>query len=261
MSKFLKIMAMILVLTVALSAIGCSGDSGTLTLAGSTTVEPLAKKWADTYEAANSGVSISVQGGGSSAGVKGAAMETADIGMASREMKDSEKTEFPSLITHHVAADGVAVVVHPSSSVSNLSLSEIQAIFAAGSDDTWTLINREEGSGTREVFEDNVMDGTEVGADAEYLASNGACKQKIASTENAIGYISLGYVDSSVKAITIDNVVCSPDTCLDGSYPISRFLNFITMGEPEGLAKKFLDYCMSAEGQSIVAEEGYISIA
>jgi phosphate transport system substrate-binding protein len=259
MSKKIRILTMV-VLAIAMVLAGCSSGSDTITLAGSTTVEPLAKKWADTYDAANPGITISVQGGGSSAGVKGAAMKTADIGMASREMKDSEMSEYPTLVTHHVASDGVAIVVNPSSSLANLSLVEVRGIFAEGSNDTWTVINREEGSGTREVFEEKVMDGTEVGAAAEYLASNGAVKQKVASTKNAIGYISLGYVDQSVKTVTIDNVACNPDNCLNGSYPISRFLNFITMGEPEGLARKFIEYCLSTEGQAIVAEEGYISI-
>jgi len=254
---------MIVVLTmVALSAMlvaGCSGTSS-ITIGGSTTVQPLSEAWTETFTA-SSDVEISVQGGGSSAGVKGAAEGTLDIGSASREMKSSEEDEYPSLIVHHVAADGVAVVVHPSNDVSDLTLEEIRDIFAAGSNDEWTVINREEGSGTREVYEDIVMDGVEVAPNAEFLPSNGACKEKVANTENAIGYISLGYVDESVKAIKVDGVVCSEDNVRNGSYPVMRYLNYITDGEPEGIVKEYIDYCLSSDGQQIAADEGYIKLS
>jgi len=235
---------------------GCSGTSS-ITIGGSTTVQPLSEAWSESFD---SDIEISVQGGGSSAGVKGAADGTLDIGAASREMKSSEEDEFPNLIVHHVAADGVAIVVHPSNDVSDLTLEEIRDIFAAGSGDEWTVINREEGSGTREVYEDIVMDGVEVAANAEFLPSNGAVKEKVANTENAIGYISLGYVDSSVKAVKVDGVVCTEENVVNGSYPVMRYLNYITDGEPEGVVKEYIDYCLSAAGQKIAADEGYIKL-
>ena len=240
---------------------GCGHNlAGTITVGGSTTVQPLAEKWAKTFEAQNPEVKVIVQGGGSSAGVKGCAQGILNIGAASRELKSSEMREYPDLVITHVAADGVAIVVHPSNNTADLTLEEIRNIFAAGSDDTWTVINREEGSGTREVFEKKVMAGTEVASNAEFLPSNGAVKQKVAATPNAIGYISLGYVDLSVKALSIDGVACNEANCVNGSYPVTRYLNFITKGEPEGLTKEFIDFCLSAEGQRIVDEEGYISI-
>jgi len=235
---------------------GCSGTSS-ITIGGSTTVQPLSEAWSESFD---SDIEISVQGGGSSAGVKGAAEGTLDIGAASREMKSSEEDEYPNLIVHHVAADGVAVVVHPSSDVSDLTLEEIRDIFAAGSNDDWTVINREEGSGTREVYEDIVMDDIEVAPNAEFLPSNGAVKEKVANTENAIGYISLGYVDESVKAVKVDGVVCTEENVVNGSYPVMRYLNYITDGEPEGVVKEYIDYCLSAAGQQIAADEGYIKL-
>jgi len=260
--KFSKRIMMALVAAVALSAMlitGCAGGGGSITIGGSTTVQPLSEAWTETFTP-SSDVEISVQGGGSSAGVKGAADGTLDIGSASREMKDSEASEFPNLIVHHVAADGVAIVVHPSNDVSDLTLEEVRDIFAAGSGDEWTVINREEGSGTREVYEDIVMDGVKVAPNAEFLPSNGAVKQKVAATENAIGYVSLGYVDSSVKAVKVDGVVCSEDNVVNGSYPVMRYLNYITDGEPEGIVKEYIDYCLSAAGQQIAADEGYIKL-
>ena len=240
---------------------GCGHNpSGSITEGGSTTVQPLAEKWAKAFEAQNPEVKVIVQGGGSSAGVKGCAQGILDIGAASRELKSSETSQHPELVVTHVAADGVAIVVHPSNSTTGLTLEEIRNIFATGSGDTWTVINREEGSGTREVFEKKVMAGTEVAPNAEFLPSNGAVKQKVAATPSAIGYISLGYVDLSVKALSIGSVACNEANCVNGSYPVTRYLNFITKGEPEGLTRKFIDFCLSAEGQGIVGEEGYISI-
>ncbi len=252
--------AVALLALVAVAASGCSGGGSTIITGGSTTVQPLSEKWAAAFMAQNSGVDITVQGGGSSAGVKGAADGTLDIGAASRDVKAEEMSANPDLVVYRVAADGVAIVVHPSNTLENLSLSDVQAIFAAGSNDEWTVINREEGSGTREVFETLVMNGVEVAADAEFLPSNGAVKQKVAGTKNAIGYISLGYVDSSVKALKIDGVVCNEDNVLNGSYKVMRYLNYITKGEATGVVKEYIDYCLSAAGQQMAADEGYIKI-
>lgn len=240
---------------------GCGGGmSGTITEGGSTTVQPLADRWAEAFEAQNPDVSVIIQGGGSSAGVKGCAEGILDIGAASRELKSTEMSQWPDLIVTRVAADGVAIIVHPSNSATDLTLEEIKAIFANGSNDAWTVINREEGSGTREVFEEKVMAGTELSSNAEFLPSNGAVKQKVASTATAIGYLSLGYVDSSVKALSVDGVTCNEANCLDESYPVTRYLNFVTNGEPTGLVGEFIAFCLGPEGQAIVGEEGYISI-
>jgi len=255
------LLPLFILIVAALALAGCGGTtSSTITTGGSTTVQPLADKWAKAFEAQDPGIKVIVQGGGSSAGVKGCAQGTLDIGAASRELKSSETDQWPDLVVTHVAADGVAIVVHPSCSVTSLTLEEIRDIFAAGSNNTWTVLNREEGSGTREVFEKKVMADAEVASNAEFLPSNGAIKQKVASTANAIGYISLGYVDSSVKALSIGGIACSEANCLSGSYPVTRYLNFITKGEPAGQSGKFIDFCLGAKGQKIVEQEGYISV-
>lgn len=259
MRKRLTISGIVLAIVAGLTFVGCSGG-GEIAIGGSTTVQPLSEVWSEAYMAENPDVNITVQGGGSSSGVKGAAQGTLDIGAASREMKSEEKDEWPEIIAHRVAADGVAIVVHPSNDASDMTLAQIRDIFAAGSTEEWTVVHREEGSGTREVYEEKVMQGTEVAADAEFLPSNGAVKQKVASTENAIGYISLGYVDSSVKPLKVDGVECTEKNVIDGSYPVMRYLNYITKGEPEGPVADYINYCLSSEGQEIVAGEGYIPL-
>lgn len=235
--------------------------TGTLQEGGSTSVEPLARMWAGAFEVLNPNTSIIIQGGGSSAGIKGVAEGIYDIGAASREVKSSELETYPSLVTHHIAIDGVAIVVHASNtSVSNMTLEEVRAIFNTGSDDTWTVISRDEGSGTRECFEKAVMGDEEIAASCEFYNSNGAVKQKVATTENAIGYISLGFVDESVKALSLNGVEATEANVLNESYPIWRYLNFVTMGEPTGLAKAFIDWCLTEAAQGIAEKEGFTSI-
>jgi phosphate transport system substrate-binding protein len=241
-------------------ATGCSSSGGSITIGGSTTVQPLSEVWAEAFMADNKGVEIAVQGGGSSAGVKGAAEGVLDIGAASREVKADELTKWSDLKIFRVAADGVAICVHPSRDTANLTLDEVKAIYMAGSNAEWTVISREEGSGTREVFEEKVMGGEKIAAKAEFLPSNGAVKQKLASTENGIAYISLGYIDSAVKTVKVNGVECNEKTILDGSYPVMRFLNYITKGDPKGIIKDYIDFALGSEGQAMVAAEGYIPL-
>jgi phosphate transport system substrate-binding protein len=153
-------------------------------------------------------------------------------------------------------------VVHPSNpnGVTDLSIKEVRDIFAAGSGFTWTVVSREEGSGTRETFEKKVMGDEEISASAEFLPSNGAVKQKVAATSNAIGYLSLGYVDSSVKAVNIDGVECNTSTVRSGAYAVSRTLYYVTKGEAEGDVLDYINFCLSTQGQQIVEEEGYIPL-
>ena len=132
-----------------------------------------------------------------------------------------------------------------------------------GGTDEIMVVSREEGSGTRACFEELVMgkDGSVITDKAILQSSNGAVRTAVAGNEAAIGYLSLGYVDESVKALAIDGVACNAENCRDGSYPVVRSLNFVTNGDPSGLVAHFIHFCQSAEGQEIVAAEGYISMA
>jgi phosphate transport system substrate-binding protein len=242
--------------------------SGELQLAGSSTVQPLAQSLAEAFMAQNPDVGIDVQGGGSSVGVKSAAEGTTPIGNASRALKDSEMEEYPDLIAHTIARDGIAIVVHPEVPVDGLSKDEVRQIFAGeitnwnevgGPDENIIVVSREEGSGTRGAFEDMVMGESLIVDTALLQPSNGAVKTTVASTPLSIGYISFGYLDDSVKALAVDGVDATVANADSGEYPVVRPLNMVTNGEPTGLAKAFLDFIMSDEGQAIVAEE-YIPV-
>jgi phosphate transport system substrate-binding protein len=242
-----------------------------ISLAGSTTVQPVAEKLAEAFKAATPGVQIDVQGGGSSVGVKSAGEGTVDIGMASREVKDSELDEYPSLAIHTIARDGIAIAVHPGVAVDGLTVEQVRDIFSGaianwsevgGPDKAIVVVSREEGSGTRGAFEELVMgkDGPVIVDTAILQPSNGAVKTTVSTTDDSIGFLSFGYLDDSVKALAIDGIEATVDNAKSGTYPIVRPLNMLTGGEPQGVVKAFLDFVMSAKGQAVVEEEGYLPV-
>ena len=244
--------------------------TGELSLAGSTTIQPLAEQAAAAFTEMHPGVKIDVSGGGSSTGVKSAGEGTADIGMASREIKESELDEFPNLAIHTIAKDGIAIVVHPDVGVDGLTIEQVRSIFAGeitnwsevgGSDTPIVVISREEGSGTRGAFEEMVMgEESPIVETALLFPSNGAVRTAVSTTPDSIAYLSFGYLDDSVKALAIDGVDATVANALNGSYPVVRPLNMLTDGEPEGVEKAFLDFIFSSDGQAIVEEEGYLPV-
>jgi phosphate transport system substrate-binding protein len=269
----------LLVLTLLVTAVGCqptptavpTGLSGEISVAGSTTVQPLAEKLAEAFTAANPGVQIDVQGGGSSVGVKSAGQGQVDIGAASREVKESELEEYPDLQVFTIARDGIAIVVHPDVAVDGLTKDQVRDIFAGevvnwsevgGPDKPIVVVSREEGSGTRAAFEEMVMgeEGPVIVDTAILQPSNGAVRTTVSTTPDSIGFLSFGYLDSSTKALAVDGVLPTPENAASGTYPIVRPLNMMTKGEPSGVVKAWLDFILSAEGQAIVVEEGYIAV-
>ena len=193
-----------------------AGDTGTtLTIAGSTSVQPFAEKLAETYMATHPGLAINVQGGGSTAGVRAAETGAAQIGMSSRHLKDNEE----SLHQVTIALDGIAIIVNAANPVAGLTRAEVAAIFAGeiprwstvgGRDRPIHFVTREEGSGTRGAFEEMVMGKKEIAPRALVQDSNGAVREIVASDPDALGYISLGLVDRRVRAVAVDGVLADP---------------------------------------------------
>lgn len=257
--------AVILALTLVMAS-ACSGSTQTITEAGSTTVQPLAEKFAGAFQAQHPDVEITIQGGGSSVGVKSAADGTVDIGAASRELKESE----PNLVKHLLAKDGIAIVCHPSNTIQELSIEQVQEIFAGkisnwsqvgGDDKELHIVAREAGSGTRAAFEEMVMgEEAEITNNAILQPSNGAVRTTVAGDEYSIGFLSFGYIDSSVNPLSIDGIEGTVENALNGTYPVVRPLYFLTTEQPEGIVKEFIDFCLSTDGQKLVEEEGYIPV-
>jgi len=265
--------AIIVVLVAMLS--GCidnKKDEKTITIKGSSTVLPVATLCAEEYMNKHDNVRIIVSGGGSSLGIKSVGTGDADIGDASREIKQSEIDAYPDVnfVDHKIALDGVAVIVSKeiyNSGVTDISLEQLKAIYN-GTINNWNILGgpdeeifvneREEGSGTRDTFME-LVDLEETNADIAHSA-NSQVKQAVSNSQVGIGYVGLGYVDEDTPALSIDNVSPTSETIQLGTYPISRSLHMYTNGEPSGEVKKFLDFIMGPEGQAIVEEEGFIPI-
>ncbi len=240
--------------------------SGTITEAGSTTVQPVAESIAAAFMSKYPGVKVVIQGGGSGVGVKSAAEGTVDIGAASRELTPEEATK----VTPHVLAkDGIAIVAHKSQTVSNLTKAQVADIFTGkitkwsqigGPDKTIHVIAREEGSGTRAAFEEMVLPkGAVITSNAILQPSNGALRTAVAGDPDAIGFLSFGYLDDTVKAFSIDGIPATVENAKKGTYPIVRPLLFLTKGEPKGIVKEFINFCLGPAGQEIVAKD-YIPV-
>ncbi|MEL7655823.1 MAG: phosphate ABC transporter substrate-binding protein [Bacillota bacterium] len=284
-----KLLAITLVIILALGALaGCgakeSADTkepaaevtGTVVTAGSTSVQPLSEELAAAFMDANPGITVEVQGGGSGQGIKAIAEKIADIGALSREVKEEEKSSVSDILV--IAKDGVAVVVNPASTVENLTIEQIKKIYTGeiknwsevgGEDAPIVVVTREEGSGTRGAFTEitKVLAKNEAGEevdnttkDALVQGSTGAVMQTVATTPNTIGYVSLGSLSDTVKAVTVENVAPTTETVLSGEYKISRPFNYVTGGELSEAAQMYIDFVMSEEGQSIVEENGFIPV-
>lgn len=261
MKRIILVLGAVLLLTAACSR----GGSGTqIVVAGSTSVQPFADRWAEVFMAKHPGLVVNVQGGGSSAGIQAAKSGAADIGTSSRELK-SDEMDLNRIV---VARDGLAVVVHPSLPLDNLSLLQVKSIFD-GEIRKWSkiipldrpidVVTREEGSGTRGAFQDMVMGKTtRITSLAIVEDSNGTVREIVASDPDSIGYISLGLVTPRVKALGLDGVKASEASIVAGRYKLVRPFLFLTKGQPSGMAKKFIDFVLSPEGQDLIMKEGLI---
>ena len=293
----MSVLAIVTGLFIVLS--GCGGNGGTTTeekqgisgsfkIIGSNTVEPLSVLWAEDFMKENPDISIAVSGPGSGVGIAALIDGTTDIAQASRAMKSSEYDQAkkngrdPVEIT--VAMDALSVVVNPSNPVDELTIAQLSGIFSGsitnwnevgGNDATIVALSRDTNSGTHVFFKEHVvqMQGTdkedktlEYGPKVLLLPSTKEGVDEVAGNENAIFYPGLGYVTDEVKPLAIKAIPDSPGVlpsvaaAQDGSYPISRGLYYYTDGEPTGIIKAYIDYCLSAEGQGRVTESGYVPL-
>ncbi len=242
---------------------GAGGElRGSITIAGSTSVQPVSEELAKAFMAKHPKVTVSVQAGGSGQGIKAAIDGIADIGASSRPLKDDEAAQVHQT---QICSDGIAVIVHPSNEVSGLTLEQVKRIYAGeitnwkevgGRDKAIAVVTREEGSGTRGAFEEMVM-GKEarISVRAIVQPSSGGVKAAVAGNPNAIGYTSIGYLDTTVKTVEVDGVAPTAENIRNGTYKISRPFLYLTRGEPSGLVKEYIDFCLGPEGQEIVAQD------
>jgi phosphate transport system substrate-binding protein len=239
--------------------------TGTLTIAGSTSVQPFSEVLAEKFMAANKGVQVNVQGGGTAVGITAAESGAAQIGSASRALTADEKTQLKDI---QIALDGIAIVVHPSNTVKALKTEDVMNIYLGniknwkelgGADAPITVVSREDGSGTRDAFTTLVMQKKDIIKTAIIQNSTGAVATTVAGDKNAIGYVSLSSVNNTVKALTVDGADASVANVLNGTYKLQRPFLYVTKDAPAGLAKAFIDFVLSAEGQQIIVDNGAVS--
>jgi phosphate transport system substrate-binding protein len=264
--------AALVAVAVTLILAGCgrsaSGSQTSLTVTGSTTVMPIAEVAATEFEAANPGKRVLVSGIGSSAGIEAVTKGTCDIGTSSRDLKPEEKTL--GLVDIKIALDAIAVIVNPSNPVTGLTKAQVSDIFqgkiknwkeVGGPDLAIGLVNRDEASGTREAFSKFVLGTADFDPAAAVLPGTGQVRSVVAQASGAIGYISLGFVDPSVKPLAVDGIPANETTVGNGTYPLSRYLHFLTKGEPTGLAKAYIDFVLSPKIQeSVVRDAGFLPV-
>jgi len=256
-----------------------SGERQTIKISGSTTVLPIVQKAADQYMAAHPDADIQISGGGSGVGIQAIGTKTVDIGMSSREVTSAEMAKYPTFVITPVAQDGIAVIVNPANTIQYITLDQVRDIYLGkitkwseitganvpGTNNQIVVIGRDSASGTRTYFDETVLLKATPTKQMLEKNSNGAVLQTVAQTPGSIGYVSIGFVSKDVKALPIwynANKIVAPNlaTVKDKTYPVSRDLYVITNGQPSGRTSDFIMYILSAEGQKIVAEEGYVTL-
>jgi phosphate transport system substrate-binding protein len=244
-----------------------------IVIKGSTTVLPIAQVTLEAYMKANPGANISLSGGGSGEGIKALMDQSADIANSSREIKKTElelaKSKNVEPKETVVAIDAIVPIVSPRNKVRDLTVDQLSQIYQ-GKITNWkevggenleiVVISRDSSSGTFEAWGELVLKGAKVSPRAQLQASNGAIVQAVSKNKYALGYIGLGYIDKTVKALTVNGIQASDKTALSKEYPVSRFLYMYTNGEPKGETAKFIQFVLSPAGQVLVKKEGFVPL-
>lgn len=250
-----------------------AGDK--ITIDGSTTVGPIAKAFAEYYMKQNPGVNITVSESGSGNGAKSLINSVCDIADMSRFMKDKEfkaaveKGVFP--VAHVVALDGIAMIVHPSNPVGKITVDKVRDVYTGkiknwkdlgGPDRKIVMISRDTNSGTYETFNKLVMKKEKIAEGTEYVGSNGAVRSRVQSTPAAVGYVGLGFLDKTVKGLTVNGIYPTLKTISTGTYPIARPLFMFTNGYPKmgSHIYRFVTLHLTKEGQKIVKRIGFVPV-
>ena len=244
------------------------GLSGTLQIAGGTAHISCETKAVKTILKAYPDVNITIAGGGSGVGIKQVCEGLIDIGNTGRAPTDDEVTRC-GLKVFKFAVDGIGVVVNPKNSLGNLTGDQLRAVFSGrinnwkelgGPDAFINVYTRDAESGTRKVFWSKGLGKGDITQKANFAASNSGMKTSVAGDPNAIGYISLGVADPSVKLLSMDGVSPSPDNVKSGRFKIARGLYINTSGEPNDLSRAFITYMLGTEGQALVEEYGFLPV-
>lgn len=287
MRKFMLLVAILVAFSIMMTGCGKPDEAKTdktaeaakpITVKGSDTMVNLSTAWAEAFMKANPNKQVSVTGGGSGAGIAALINGTTDLANASRPMKDEEKAKLAGFKETAVALDCITIVVNPKNPVNELTIPQLAKIFTGeakswkefgGPDKPISILSRESSSGTYVFFQEHVMNKKDYSRDAKLLPATNPIIEEVSSNEFAIGYVGLGYAmkaSSKIKVLGVKKddkasaVMPSDATVHDGTYPVARKLYVYTAKEPTGVAKDFIDFCLSPEGQKIAVDQDQIAI-
>ena len=269
----------LLISLIALSIPFAQAQKVNFKVKGSDTVLPLTQKEAEVYMKKNAGSSIMVTGGGSGVGISALLSGTTDIAQASRSLKLDEKMKlndagkaFKETI---IAYDALAVIVNPANKVTKLTREQLEGIFTGkitnwkqvGGDDMKIVVySRETSSGTYEFFKEHVLNKKNYAPSALLMPATGAIVQSVSQTKGAIGYVGLAYIEKSVKALEVSYdkgktyVAPNVENAKSKKYPITRPLYYYYLATTEKSVSPYIKFVLSAEGQKIVLQEGYVPL-
>lgn len=265
-SKFIIGIILIIIIIGAYVTLTYENQYVRIEIAGSTSVQPVAAKLADAYMEKHPNVKINVQGGGSGLGIRSVSQNIIAIGTSSKDLNSNESKGLNRFL---IGKDGIVVVVNPENPVEGLNTSQIRDIYAGnltnwkevgGKDAKINVITREDGSGTRSVFQKIIMGKDGIKGDAVVLTSTESIAQAVMGDPNSIGYMSLTGFNGDLKALKVDGVYPSEESISNGTYPIQNPFLFITKGQPNGVVLDFINFCLSPEGQAIVRNEKVVPV-
>ncbi|MEP0262487.1 phosphate ABC transporter substrate-binding protein [Dokdonia sp.] len=275
---------LLLLCVFAILVSSCSNSSSntkTITIAGSSTVLPIISNAAELYKETHPDIKIIVNAGGSGVGVNQVGSQKVNIGMISRDITSKEKGLYPSILfkTQAIGKDAVIPAISSEiydAGITTLTLEQIAKIYK-GEITNWSalqgpnkdilVIDKEKSRGTRHVFMATVMNNKEAdapGADL-VLGSNNEEQTALVQSDAAIGMLSMAWLNNDVKGTSIQTPNGEPvaptlSNIIEGKFPITRDLTIVTNGNPTGEVKNFIDFLLSPQGQSIVTDNGYVSI-